>query len=104
MIAITSPALIGILTGIGPVAGLFCVKNKVVNAFVVPGNAGGGTAGLNLITAIFCVPVDASVGTYTALMVNELGAVNQYPLTLPVKVVACGGKAIVPDGLRLLTL
>jgi hypothetical protein len=65
------------LTGIEPVAGLFCVKNNVVNALVVPGKAGGGVAPVNLTTAILCAPVEASVGTSTELMVNALGAVNQ---------------------------
>jgi hypothetical protein len=52
MIPITSPAAIGIFTGIEPAAGLFWVKNKVVKALVVAGNAGGGVAPLNLTTAI----------------------------------------------------
>ena len=76
MMAITSPARMGIFTGMLPTAGLTWVKNKVVNALVVPGKAGGGVAPVILITAMFCVPAEASVGTRSAVMVKLVGAVK----------------------------
>lgn len=74
---ITSPASTGILQGILPAAGLFLVRNSVVNAFVEPENIGGGVLPLNLTTAIVCPAEEAVVGTLNEVMTKLVGAVNQ---------------------------
>jgi hypothetical protein len=76
-IPITSPAVIGIFTGMFPAVGLAWVRNNVVNALVVAGNAGGGVAPVNLTTAIFWLPAEASVGTRSAVIVKLTGAVKK---------------------------
>jgi hypothetical protein len=51
-IPITSPELTGILTAIFPGVASFCVKNNVLNAFVVVANSGGGIFPVNRTTAM----------------------------------------------------
>ena len=41
------------------------------------------------------MPAEASVGTNSAVIVNEVGAVNQYPRAKFVKVLVCPGRGIV---------
>ena len=68
-----------------------------MNALVVAENTGGGTLPLNFTTAIFCGPEEAVVGTSSEVITKSTGAVNQYPLILPGKVLLCPGMFNVCD-------
>jgi hypothetical protein len=74
------------------VVGSFCVRKRTVKLFVTVGN--NGTTVSILTTAMLCNPVEASVGTSNPVIVKHEGEVNQYPLTLPGKIEACGGNGI----------
>ena len=58
----------------------------MLNAFVVAEKTGGGVLPLNFNTATCWFPEDAVVGTNNPVITKSTGAVNQYPLTLPGKV------------------
>lgn len=64
-----------------------------MNALVVAENTGGGTLPVNFTTAILIGPDEAVVGTLNEVITKSVGAVNQYPLTLPGKVLLCAGIA-----------
>jgi hypothetical protein len=55
-------------------------------------NRGGFVS--SLIIAKLWAPELASVGTSAAVMVKQVGAINQYPLVFPVKVDECAGNVI----------